>query len=284
MAIWNIDGTHFANREDQYKKFKAEINPDIIILSELLSSNMTREFLTKAGFANWREVTSDFSRDGQKNTYYMLEVGVASKFNIKNMVEYDPRPDNDADDNDRPITVPGYIPKSQRSLKPYRGFIITEIPDKKLAIVALHLKSSGGKSGKKDERNSQKREIIIGAAMQVVADHKRSHAGWSYIVADDFNVAPRDVKKNGLDFNAPCVKGGCTGYDQTHAIASGTYTEGISMKNAVSQIGRTYVGRRYINSPIDNIYVTGPLFAGKYIVKKYGPYGSDHYVVSVTFP
>ncbi len=283
IAIWNIDGTHFSDRSDQYKQFKAEVNPDIIILNELLSHQMNIDFLSQAGFSNWRSVTSEFSKDTEKKSYYKLEVGVASRYEITNMVEYDPRPANDNDNNDHPITIPSYIPEGQRGMKPYRGFILTEIPEKKLAIVAVHLKSSVGKSGKKDEKNSQKREIIIGAAMEAVATHKRIHEGWSYIVAGDFNVAPGDVNKTGYDFNAKCITNDCSGYDQTHAIASGAYTEGISMTNVVAFAGRSYTKGNFINSPIDNIYVTGSLFDGKYAVKKFGPYGSDHYVLSVEF-
>lgn len=283
IAIWNIDGTHFSDRADQYKQFKAEANPDIIILNELLSHKMNAEFLSQAGFSGWSAVTSEFSKDSETKSYYKLEVGIASHYQISNMIEYDPRPDNDDDENDLPIIIPSYIPDSQRRIKSYRGFILTEIPEKKLAIVAMHLKSSGGKTGKKDEKNSQKREIIIGAAIEAVASHKRSHTGWSYIVAGDFNVSPGDTKKTGYDFNAKCIQNDCSGYDQTHAIASGAYTDGISMTNVVAFAGRSYAKGNYANSPIDNIYVTGSLFDGEYTVRKHGPYGSDHYVLSVMF-
>ena len=61
---------------------------------------------------------------------------------------------------------------------------------------------------------------------------------------------------------------------------------GLRMRNFTEHLGRTYAkgGSQFADSAIDNVYGIGPLFDGLrgLSVTLQGPYGSDHFAVTVT--
>lgn len=285
IVTWNIDGSNFAGRKADYVRFKHLADPDFIFLQELLSHQQTIDFMNQAGFSGQHK-TSEYSEDSETNTHHKLEVGiVAVDGRLTQCREFDPVPDNDDDTDDIELEAPNFLPQGQRQTKGFRGFLWCENPTHNLVLINVHLKSSSGKQGKDDEKNSFQREAVVGAVVAEIARHSATNRNHSYIVAGDFNIAPQDAQKVGSDLKLRCQHPNCTDYDQTHAIAAGDFVDGVAMQNVTVGVGRTYMGNnafKYIDSPIDNIYVMGPLFKGKRIrAEKLEPFGSDHAAVVV---
>ena len=289
IVTWNIDGTSFDGRKLDFQRFKHLADPDFIFLQELLSHQQSSDFMEQAGLKGQNK-TSEFSKDSEENPYFKLEVGtIAVEGALSSCREFDPRTGNDDDADDIELNAGTFLPQDQREIRRgYRGFLWCENAANNLVLINVHLKSSSGREGKEDERNSFKRENVMGALMEEIARHSAANTDMSYVVAGDFNVAPQDAKKVGSDLNLRCAEDSdvCTDYDQTHAIAAGDFVEGVEMRNVTVGVGRTYMGNnafKYIDSPIDNIYVMGPFFKNKRIkAERLEPFGSDHAAVVVT--
>lgn len=286
FVTWNINGTSFDDRASDYERFKGVVDPDFVLLQELLSEQQTIDFMSQAGLSG-QQKTSEFSKDSETNPYYKLEVGVvAVNGSLTSCREFDPRPDNDDDVDDIQLNAPNFLPQDQRQRIGFRGFLWCENPANNLVLINVHLKSSGGREGTEDENNAFQREGVVGAVITEIARHSAVNPDVSYLLAGDFNVAPQDALKVGSDLTLRCVGESCQDYDQTHAIAAGDFVDGVAMRNLTVGVGRTYMGRNafnYVDSPIDNIYATGPLFEGKRIrAERVEPFGSDHAAVLVT--
>ena len=185
---------------------------------------------------------------------------------------------------DENIDVPTLLPADQRDYTGYRGWLWVELPDLKLVVIAVHLKSSRGDSGRGDERNAMKREAIAASLGVVIRDDAEERPDWSYIVAGDFNVAPGDTDKIGYDLAYRCPVASCRGYDQTHALLSGGLVPGLAMRNLTVGLGATFANGEFVDSPIDNILAMGPRFSNavRVTAEKGPPFGSDHHAVRVT--
>lgn len=137
------------------------------------------------------------------------------------------------------------------------------------------------------------------AAIAVMADAD-VNAGKSVFVAGDFNTPLVEPCKTGKslseDFEpmmgcetaidaASC--GGQDGFDDTYAILSEGLVASLRFKVLTASIGRTYKNRRYVDSPIDNILVAGPMSKSNFSAVKLqdaepgNPFGSDHFPVLV---
>ena len=265
IGTWNLNGP--AGLQDR----KAEIGKlgefvrdvDFLILQEALGKSQVKTLLEAAGRSQWHYAVSDFTDDAKSKPYHKLEVSVVSPHPITGVNEADPYPNDDsqkAKAHDHDVTVPDYIPSDQRKNRGSRGWLWVEFGGLKIAVVAVHLKSSVGRTGKKDEPNSFKREAIAAALIETIKAHAKKYEGWSYVVAGDFNVAPGDIGKIGTNLSLRCEQEKCNGYDQTHALFGAGLVDGFVMRNLVLGLGASYAKGNFTKSPIDNIYVMGPRF------------------------
>ena len=286
-VTWNaatLEGTDLTGFGDYLRK----VNPDVVVLQEILDEKQIRRLMRAAGIPNWNVRISDFSKDSYKRPYRKLEVAILSPHEIGAVHEADPYPGDDTKEmraRDVDLRVPLFVPEDQRRNKGSRGWLWAEIPARKISVAVVHLKSARGQSGKRDERNSFKREAVAAALADKIVNDSRKRSGWSYLVAGDFNVAPGDIQKVGVDMSHRCPEQGrCFQYDQTHAILSSGLLRGLAMRNLTVGLGRSYANPKFIASPIDNIYTTGPFFdrTCKLIAERSDTFGSDHYAIRVT--
>jgi len=289
IATWNLEGpAGLEGRDAELHAFGDFVrSADVVVVQEALGAEQVRGFLAKAGLTGWSFAVSDFARDEIADPYAKLEVAVLSRHPLVGFAEFDPYPADDTEAMraaDADVLVPELIPAAQRRNTGARGWISVEVPALKLVVIAAHLKSSQGRTGKADEENSFKREAVAAAiAVQISAD-AQLRRDWSHVVAGDFNVAPGDVAKVGVDFARACSATACTAYDQTHAILSSGLVAGLAMRNLVVGLGPSYVGGNYAKSPIDNVYATGPIFdrTVRLTAERGPPFGSDHHALRVT--
>ncbi len=271
-----------------FGEYLRKVNPDVVVLQEILDEKQIRRLMREAGIPNWNMRISDFSKDSLKNSYRKLEVAILSPCKIGDTHEVDPYARDDTKAmraKDVDLRVPAFVPEDQRRYKGSRGWLWAEIPALRIAVAAVHLKSSRGKTGKYDEKNSFKREVVTAALADKIVNDSRNRNVWSYLVAGDFNVAPGDIEKVGVDMRHRCPEQGpCLQYDQTHAILSSGLRRGLAMRNLTVGLGRSYANRKFVASPIDNIYATGPLFdeTSKLIAERNATFGSDHHAIRVT--
>ncbi len=290
VALWNLDGPNRQSGHDQdLVGFGTFVDgSDAIVLVETISEDQLKDMKDKASLSALNHAISDFAKDSESNPYYKLEVGVLTPHRIGTFREADPDDENDTPDMqalDEDIDVPDWLPADQRSKTGHRGWIWVELPDLKLVVVAVHLKSSRGDGGRDDEENAMKRETIAASLGVVIREDAARRLDWSYIVAGDFNVAPGDIDKIGYDLTYRCPAAtSCRGYDQTHALLTGGLVHGLAMRNLTVGLGSTFADRKYVDSPIDNILAMGPIFNNSArVTAEKGPlFGSDHHAVRVT--
>lgn len=286
VATWNLDGPTGLDdkRLDGFGAFVK--NADVVVLEETLGEQQTAEALKRAGLPQWRLAVSDFAKD-TLDIYQKQEVAVITRHPIDVTREIDPYPDDDTVQmraKQFDFDPPAILPMAQRTRKGARGWLWVEIPDLKLVVAAVHLKSSQGATGLKDIDNSYKREAVAAGLGEAIVVDSRMRRDWSYVVAGDFNVAPGDTGKVGPDLNRVCSADNCMGFDQTHALLSSGLIDGLLMRNLTVGLANTYVKGAYAKSPIDNIYAMGPIFdrTTKLTVERGDHFGSDHYAVRVS--
>ena len=260
---------------------------DVLVLQEITTTKATQRLAASAGLSAWHIAVSDFVADNHSKESNRLEVAILSRHAMVDIHEFDPIPSDDGADApvDTKLKVPEWVPSSQRRTVGSRGYLWADIPDLQLSVAAVHLKSSLRQVGKRDQDNSFKREAVIAAVAQHVLAHSKAKPEWSYIVAGDFNVAPTDAEKVGIDLHYRCpTKGDCTRYDQTHAILSAGLLNGLIMRNLTIGLGRSYDDDSLPPSPIDVIYATGQLFdETSRLIAQRGPlFGSDHFAIRVS--
>ena len=289
IGTWNMQGsTGFDSRASDIQEFgEFARNVDFLMLQEALSGTQVDDLLDLAGRSKWYRAVSDFSDDSRGKVYQRLEVAIASPHKITRVIEVDPYAGDDAkgaEGSHRDLEVPAYLPRDQRERMGARGWLWVEFAELNIVAIALHLKSSVGNVGKRDEKNSFKREAIAAALIESIRAHAQDHASWSYVVAGDFNVAPGDSGKVGPDLSLRCQDQRCGGYDQTHALFGSGHVDGFIMRNLVLGLGSSYAAEDFAQSPIDNVYVMGPRFDEtiKVISERAKTFGSDHYAIRVT--
>lgn len=289
IGTWNLDGAK--GLQDRHVKIQELGNfmrdVDFLILQETVGKPQIKAFLNASGHSTWNYAVSDFTDDTRRNPYHKLEVSIVSPHPMTTVYEADPYSRDDSASGkreDHDIIVPDYIPADQRRKRGSRGWLWVEFAELRIVVVALHLKSSIGRTGRSDEENSFKREAIVAALIDAIVTHEKQTTGWSYVVAGDFNVAPADVVKIGPDLNLRCHEEQCTGYDQTHALLGAGLVRGFAMRNLVLGLGSSYAKGSFAKSPIDNIYVRGPWFdRTETVLSERGEtFGSDHHAIRVS--
>jgi endonuclease/exonuclease/phosphatase family metal-dependent hydrolase len=287
LVTWNLEGPSGIDNKDLIGFSNFAKNADAIVLEETLGMEQTTAAVKAMGQNGVHIAISDFAKDSYQYPYKKQELAILSSHALSNTVEVDPYSQDDSPEmeaRDIDFTVPDWIPESQRNKKGARGWLWTDIERLQLTVIAVHLKSSQGASGYKDKDNSQKREAVVSAIAEAIISDSKSRPFWSYVITGDFNVAPTDLGKIGIDLNKSCSENDCTGYDQTHAILGSGLANGFAMRNLVLGLGSSYAGGDFAKSPIDNVYAYGPLFdqATKVIAERGDTFGSDHYALKVT--
>ncbi len=147
-------------------------------------------------------------------------------------------------------------------------------------------------------RRARSREAAAGAiaklaAVDVAADK-------AVLVAGDFNTPFFEKCKTGHkideDFaplvgcdtrQMPTTCGATDGFDDTFAILTDGIIDGVEFKVLTKDLGHTYVGGAFADSPIDNVLIAGKGSDRNFQVLKLGAeeqggvYGSDHHPVLV---
>jgi endonuclease/exonuclease/phosphatase family metal-dependent hydrolase len=287
IVTWNLEGPAGLDNKD-FKGFAEFIEGvDVLVLEETLGEDQTKDAISRTLLPNLNIAVSDFAKDTNENPYTKQELAIITPHALGNIIEVDPYENDDTEAmraKDINFEVPNWIPEAQRKSKGSRGWYWVDIPSLKLSIAAVHLKSSRGKTGKEDEKNSHKREAVAAGLVEAIKTDSKARPNWSYIVAGDFNIAPADKVKVGTDLHISCSKSSCSGYDQTHAIFGGGLVEGVIMRNLVEGLSASYAKGNFAQSPIDNIYAFGPIFdqATKLTAEKGEHFGSDHYALKVS--
>ncbi|MBN8625504.1 MAG: endonuclease/exonuclease/phosphatase family protein [Planctomycetes bacterium] len=282
VAAWNVhegftpESIHA--RQEVLKKLGDELRPDVLVLEEVVTPAVATAVRDAMGLAGYYVACSNFNPSDEPD-FTALEVAVLSRYPFAQVVEYDPTPDNDLSDGDpdeSPITadyklgIP--VPNDVRGT---RGFLWVRIPELRLTVSAVHLKSSRGVDGDADRENALRREFVTAAIMRSVAGDALTFPDHTAVIAGDFNVGHSDPK-NGRDLRRDdtTTSESTDGYDETHALLTGL--AGIRMTNLMRHISETTFPS-FPSTPIDNIYVGGPNAA------KFSPaemfddtFGSDH--------
>ncbi|TSD82826.1 hypothetical protein FFK22_041060 [Mycobacterium sp. KBS0706] len=142
------------------------------------------------------------------------------------------------------------------------------------------------------------------ASLGVVAERASADvaAGKSVFVAGDFNTPfvekCKTGKKLGEDFRplvgcstglTPETCGTTDGFDDSYAILTEALIGTVKFKSLTSGLGRTYVSTNFADSPIDNVFVAGPLASRTFTAVKLSEplddntvFASDHHPVLVT--
>lgn len=285
IVTWNLEGPGGLENKalKQFAAFAGDA--DVIVLEETLGLEQTTQALEVSELVHGNVAVSDFAKDSEPQPYLKQELAIVSLHPYSKIVEVDPYPSNDSAEArqlDLDFEIPEWIPEGQ-TRKGARGWLWVEIPSLKLVVAAVHLKSSQGATGHKDKGNSDKREVVAAGLVEAIIADTKARDGWSYVVAGDFNVAPGDIAKVGIDLKKECTESECLAYDQTHAIFGGGLVEGFVMRNLVEGLSSSYAKGNFTQSPIDNIYAVGPIFdqVTKLIVERGAHFGSDHYAIKV---
>ena len=147
-------------------------------------------------------------------------------------------------------------------------------------------------------RRARSREAAAGAIALLATEDIR--AGKSVFVAGDFNTPLQEVCKSGekLNEDAEPMMGCATkleasmckgkdGFDDTYAVLTKGLIGNARFRVLTEGIGRTYAKGDFVNSPIDNVLVSGPASSSTFTaIKLKGgdndpTFGSDHYPVVV---
>jgi len=210
-----------------------------------------------------------------------LEVGIISRFPLTDIVEFDRSPDNQnsiiAEEKLERVNKPGIAPVGV-----CRGFLVAKVPVLNAFVIAVHMKSSRGRTGNSDRSNAQKRELVAAACAVHMVDLLEDNPNHSIIFGGDVNVGISDTNKNGTDLTDD--RG--DGYDDTHAILlNNLVTDDLELKSLVEGMDGTYVGNDNVpdfpgTGAIDVIYAAGPMseLLGKG-VRASSRFGSDHLAV-----
>jgi endonuclease/exonuclease/phosphatase family metal-dependent hydrolase len=282
IATWNVGLLDRAASDLDLARFAAEIDADILILNEVKRVSELHAIRDGLGRPQDASVISNFENGDDD-----LEVGVITRYRIGQVIEFDRAPENNQ-------TAPRQT-RLERTPLPgiaevgvARGFLVVEIPEQGLFIIATHLKSSQGRTGTPDLENARKRELVAAAIATEVNRLLAEDPNATVIVAGDMNVGVSDAAKNGVRLEEDTVSGPGDRYDETHALFTEGLIGGLRMRHLARGLAGTFVGDD--NEPdyagsgaIDAIYVAGA-DSGRFSTaqRALDRYGSDHLAVYTT--
>ncbi len=284
VATWN---TRQLDAGVDFAAFMESVREaEVVVLQELLGEEHLDGALRRAGARGWHRAVSDFTKDSYRTPTRKLEVAILSRYPFSEVIEADPYAADDSEEmraRDIDLVAPALLPADQRRNLGSRGWLWARIPELRLVVAAVHLKSSLGRVGAADEANSFKREGVIASLGVAILEDLREKDGWSYVVAGDFNVAPGDPARSGwrLEVRSSPPEP-LRGYDQTHALLE-RLIAGLRMRNLTREIPSSFVGQRGGHGAIDCIYALGELVsaADPPRAERGGTFGSDHHMIVV---
>ena len=279
VATWNVGLRKGSPESLKLDEIRSVIDPDVMVLNEVRTLSHVKAIASKMGFPEKNYAISSFG-NGDNN----LEVAIISKYPLSEVKEFDPYPEAQQ-------TVPTQLPLENpniagvKKVGTARGFLVAKIESLNYYVIATHLKSSQGRTGKYDLKNSQKREYVAASIAKSVSYLKANNPEATIFVMGDFNVGVTDRTKNGSDLSKDYFTGSYDRYDETHFLLKSGVVQGLKMKGLSDNLGSTFVGSDgkpdypYAGA-IDVIYVTGSC-ENKFSQAKNAslPYGSDHLMV-----
>ena len=281
VVSWNVrevfNDADRAARAGDFRQFGNDLKPDVLVLQEITDPAVVKQMLGDMGLGGYYLAMSNF-RQGDTTGHDDFEVAIASRWPLSGVVEFDPSPDNEPGDTpEKKLVAPPL--EGLKTPMTARGFLTARIDAVKLVVIGTHLKSSSGRVGMEDWKNSQQREFIAAAMAAEVSRARKADDTVTVIVAGDFNVAAADKRKVGssLVVDNPADPAASDGYDETHALVGGGLVSGLRMINLADGIRRSSYPSYPSPSPIDVIYVSGP-GEGAFSPAVLGntTYGSDH--------
>lgn len=293
IVTWNCGELFHAHqaeaRASDLRSFASELRPDVIALQEVASRQTVEAIRTAMQLEGYHLAVSDFASDpdvSHTEPFAQLEVAVLSRFPLGRIVEVDVSSDTaPVGGSEEPPEIPDglNVPVAGTA----RGALSVEIPALELTLTVVHLKSSRGLAGSPDAANARKREYVVAAAVEKIADLAQEFPDHRHLLVGDFNVGHSDLLKNGVDLSEDHFEdlepGVRDGYEETHFLVESGIVRGVGMVNLAKHIlATTYPG--FPGSPIDNICVTrdhASQFSPAYKASR--TYGSDHLPVLTTY-
>ena len=253
IATWNVGFIDRSVDNLNVDGFLSEADFDILVVNEIKEESDLDELKSKMGRADFFSAMSSF--DAGNNG---LEVGIISRYPLTNIVEYDRSLDSSGGIEERRLERVDLRGIADTGVG--RGFLVAEVPERKLFVIATHLKSSRGRSGDRDRSNAQKRELVAAAISEEVLRLREVNPDYSVIVGGDINVGVTDRNKNGTNLEDDRNDG----YDDTHAILEKGLINGLKMRSLAKNVDSTFVGNDNIpdfpgTGAIDVLYVVGPI-------------------------
>lgn len=272
MVTWNGGG-----EGARWDEFATAIDgADIIALQET-TAERTHYVARVLSGEGWNPATTAFG-GGERP---VGEVGVIAR-RLADITEVDPYPDGNAPLKvEMALQAPAWW--EAQGPKPGRGFLWVELPEHRLVVIVVHLKSSlGAGATPEDIANAHAREWVAASLMETVATDVRQRPRWSHVILGDVNV-PAGGRKAGMvvdDADACDGDGTCVAYDQTHVLLSGGFHPGLGMQHLTAGLGPSFEG----GGLIDVVYARGPILARTRALRAelLPRFGSDHHAVAVT--
>lgn len=286
IVTWNarelFSIEHVDRRADDLRAFARDIQPDLLLLQEVISLDVVKRVRDVMGLRGYYIACSDFDPSDRPHPS-AFEVAIISRSPLTQVIEYDPFPDERRPGMGDPPELP-LLPLLKIGIEPInvgRGFLWAWIDEWQMTVYVAHLKSSLGLVGLEDAPNARKRELVAAAMAKGVLKDKRFFPDHAHVVAGDFNVGHSDSAKDGVDLFNNCYEDCGDGedrYDATHALLREGLVGGLRMTNLTESI-TTSTFPTFPGTPIDNIYVAGPRrdrFSPAHKPENDETYGSDH--------
>lgn len=247
IATWNVAFIDRTANDLDLASFAEEVDFDILIVNEIKRASDLDRLKEEMGREDFATAVSSFD-PGDRG----LEVGIISRYPIGEAIEYDRSVDNSGNVEERRLER--VDTNGIADVGVGRGFLVVEIPQQQLYVIATHLKSSRGRSGEGDRTNAQKRELVAAAISEEVLRLREANPEYTVVVGGDINVGVTDNDKNGIDLENDSTDG----YDDTHAIFELGLINGLQMRSLAKNVGETFVSDRFPGTgAIDALYVIG---------------------------
>ncbi len=275
------------------------IKPDVLVLEEVTSLSAAKDIGRFMGMGDADIVISDWSDDDAEwfealevaviSNLPIVSVTEFETTSLNGRVPQSHSGHHAIPSAEDLLTVPLAVNKNITNLG-FRGVLRVELPGE-LVVYGVHLKSGTPEACRLAEEdrpsddifaqlvaagrisNAEQRENVISATVHLA--NQDIAAGKSALILGDFNIPLNEPSRTGSDLELsgeecvaltscepkafPDTCPASEGYDETHWILQSGFIEGTKYKALTDGLGRTYIKTVFADSPIDNIYIAGPL-------------------------
>ncbi len=278
-----------------------QINADVIVLQEVTSLEAARQIAGFLGMPDADVVISDWSDDNgewyqalEVAVISKLPILNAKEFETSAL---DGRPPQAISSRgaiptgEDLLQLPEPVNKSPENLG-FRGSLRVELAGG-IVLYGVHLKSGTPRACRIPEAerpsadifrqlvingrisNAEQRENVMAATIALA--NQDVAADKTAIILGDFNIPFNEPSRTGNDLElgtpecvalticarqtSPDTCPASEGYDETHWLLQNGHIGGTQYRPLSSGLGRTYIKTEFADSPIDNIYIAGPLAA-----------------------